>query len=165
VTEAIFGLVGVVIGALLSGVMTYVLERRKEQRLVRASARLLEQELEPFVSPFYELRASFQMNSPDTYERVHGQLDDFTLGKQHREALASALTIDEWYAVMYAYVSLDRFRRLLAGVPFDEAQQRNDLPAAIQSVESDVRTAVGTLGRRGGRPDTDDQSLLRGSRW
>jgi len=166
-TEAAFGLAGVVVGALLSGVMTYALERRREQRLVRAAARLLEQELEPFVGPLYELRASFLMDSQERYERVARQVEEFTLAlwEKHRESLASSLAIGEWYSVMFAYVSLDGLRRTLAGVPFAEARSREEIPQLVQRAESDVLTAVGRLGERGGRPGTDDPAVLRGSRW
>ena len=44
-TAAIFGLVGVVIGALITGGTNYVLQVRAERREIRAAARLMLQEL------------------------------------------------------------------------------------------------------------------------
>jgi hypothetical protein len=44
-TAAIFGLGGVVIGALVTGATNYVLQRRAERREIRAAARLMLPEL------------------------------------------------------------------------------------------------------------------------
>jgi hypothetical protein len=45
VSEAVFGLVGVIIGALASGGVAYALERRKEKASVRQARRLIGDEL------------------------------------------------------------------------------------------------------------------------
>jgi hypothetical protein len=66
---------------------------------------------------------------------------------------------------MFAYISLDRLRRLLAGVTFAKAKADEDLAQVVERAESDVLTAVGTLGQRGGRPGADDPPVLRASRW
>jgi hypothetical protein len=99
--------------------------------------------------------------------RVRRQVEDFNLAlcEKHRESLASSLPIGDWYSVMFAYISLDRLRRLLAGVSFDEVKADEDLKQAVQQAESDALTAVGTLGQRGGRPGADEPAVLRGSRW
>lgn len=40
-TDAVFGLVGVMLGGVLTGTVTYLLERQRERKRVRAASRLL----------------------------------------------------------------------------------------------------------------------------
>jgi hypothetical protein len=44
-TEAIFGLLGVVLGGVLTGVVGYVAERRRQRQLARVSARIVREHL------------------------------------------------------------------------------------------------------------------------
>jgi hypothetical protein len=167
VTEAIFGLVGVVVGAGISGVVSFVLERRRERQRARASARLLEQELEPFVFQLYALRASVRQPDPSAFETHARHLAAFTLElwTGHRETLAASLGIGEWYSVMYAYLGLGGLRRALEGTSFDQAAGDEGFEDRVQAVESAVSGAVDTLGRRAGRYASVGQTMLRGSRW
>jgi hypothetical protein len=45
VEQAVFGLIGVIVGALITGGVGWTLGRRREQRDVRAAARLLRNDL------------------------------------------------------------------------------------------------------------------------
>jgi hypothetical protein len=169
VTQAIFGLVGVVVGAVISGGVAFFMERRRDRQKARASARLLEEELEPFVGALYQLRASLLKENEAAFQVFIGQWNSFTLDlwTSRREALATTLAIEEWYSVMYAYVALGKLKRELGGLDFGTAQADEDLRGTVQSAESAVISAVETLGQLGGRgtPDSRLAGLLRGSRW
>jgi hypothetical protein len=170
-SEAIFGLVGVVVGATLSGFVSFALERRREHRGARASARLLEQELEPFNNLLYGLRAGVLGHDEATFRAHVKELEDFTLDlwTANREILAATLGIEEWYAVMYAYLALGRLRRELAGTSLESVSGQEGFNDRVRSVESAVYGAVDTLGRFAGREVREvpvgKVAPLRGSRW
>jgi hypothetical protein len=52
VAEAIFGLVGVIVGAVVTGGVEFVAERRREAALLRKAARLVEAELDEAATIF-----------------------------------------------------------------------------------------------------------------
>jgi hypothetical protein len=167
VTQAIFGLVGVVVGALVAGSVSLFMEHRREKQKARASARLLEEELEPFVGPLYQLRASLLKPNEIEFQAFIAQRRAFTLDlwRANREVLASTLAIGEWYSIMYAYVALAKLMRALDGVDFARALNDDSLRDTIQNAESAVTVAVDTLGRLGGRDQLPWAGLLRASRW
>lgn len=104
-SEAIFGLVGVVIGAFAAGLGDYLLETRRESRIVRRAARLLQLELE-------EAR-DFIRDSLDRTrwtaepERVLSNEVWF----QHRDAFASVEDADLWRAVSDGFIAIAGIRR------------------------------------------------------
>lgn len=167
-TEAIIGLVGVVVGAGIAGAVSFGLERRRDDQRVRAAARLLEQELEPFKYGLYALRASVGPPDETAFLKHAGQLRDLTLDlwTTHRETLAGTLEVDEWYSVMYGYLGLGKLKREVEHASLAQLAASAVFADRVQSVESAVSGAVATLGRRGGRPVPEDEgSVLSGSRW
>jgi hypothetical protein len=119
-TEAIIGLVGVLIGGLVSGGATYLLARRSERIRVMASARLLEDELVgiantlesvleaiahgrteyPLVDAPWEVRIpSFEKFSPALWD-------------EHKGRLAETLSDEAWIAVTDAYSAASELTRL-----------------------------------------------------
>lgn len=107
---AIIGLIGVFIGALLSGTATFIMARRAEARQARAAARLLETELRTVAGDLYQLTTALKY--PDDYAdwRTMLRLPPQRAWDAHKALLATVLTSPEWYAVATAYESLDALR-------------------------------------------------------
>jgi hypothetical protein len=99
VIAAIFGLVGVVLGGLLSGGVTYIMERRREQHETRAASRLLAEELRRAISFIHGVLRPIE---GDWQSRAFAELD-LDVWKQNRALLASALREDAWTDVASAF--------------------------------------------------------------
>jgi hypothetical protein len=108
-TEAIFGLVGVVIGAVITGGGEYIMRRRDERAQVRAAARLAHSELGDA-----EDKLGWALESGD-YDIV--KPDDFPAERwrQHEALFARLLTGDEWSTLERGYVRAQRLGRLISG--------------------------------------------------
>lgn len=97
-TAAIFGLVGVVIGGLLTAGADWMVERRRERAATRAAARLV----------LLDLSETFAQLAVSSARKIYafglagGELTT-EAWSQHREQLAVALTEAEWSAVSGAY--------------------------------------------------------------
>jgi hypothetical protein len=114
---ALVGLLGVVVGVLLSGTATFVIARRSERRQACAAARLLEAELRVVAGRLdllnYEPDASSAVSGPQPrYEDVRAILGipRPRLWDEHKAVLATALNADDWYAIAGAYESIDILR-------------------------------------------------------
>ena len=93
--EAIFGLVGVVIGGVLTGGINYFLESRREQRAIRAAARLVKVELGVNHHELTNLRVAEKWLSDRPFSTKEWN--------KHRDLLASALSVDAWDVITKAY--------------------------------------------------------------
>lgn len=111
--QALIGLAGVIVGALLSGGATYVMARRAEARRARAAARLLEGELRPAARWLHAFRAALALAA--TEHDAVGELlllPDPRLWDDNKSMLADVLKADDWYALVAAYDSIDILRRI-----------------------------------------------------
>lgn len=88
---AIFGLLGIVVGAVLNGLQNYSLVRRKERREVRTAARLLLIELE-------ELEHSLRLALVNPNRATVARLDEMKWWNDHHVDLADSLD-NEWSAL------------------------------------------------------------------
>jgi hypothetical protein len=145
VATAIVGLVGVLLGGLLSGFVTLGLEARRERHAARASSRLLEEQLEPVVGALYRLRAGLMSGRGDEIGFATGRLEgySFTAWERERTLLAGTYPAADWYTVMEAHVGL---ASLIERIGEGSAEAPED----VQRVEAACRQALGTLGRWGG---------------
>lgn len=99
-TAAIFGLVGVIVGGVLNGLVSYWLERQREQRAVRAAARLL---MDPLQAIDGELDLVFATREWSVLRHKELEAVD-ALWLQHRGLLASHnAPLDDWQAVGGAF--------------------------------------------------------------
>jgi len=107
VTAAIFGLIGVVVGALMNGVVTGMLSRRAEQSARRSAARLVLSEL----VRFYTLAIESDRLPPESLP----QLRDIAprVWQSQREVLARALSIEQWELAAAAYAHVDALESVL----------------------------------------------------
>src|SRR6478735_7267443 len=107
-TEAIFGLVGVVIGALVTGTIEWIQTRRTSAIAIRAARRLVAEELLICVSC---LDVAAGAGAPDV---VAASMRDSTARgliradawAAHKSILAEGLDDDAWVAVSNAYLEV-----------------------------------------------------------
>jgi hypothetical protein len=118
ITQAIFGLVGVVIGGLLSGGATYVMARRGERRRSTAAVRLVEAEVRHAFTLAESVIPSLIFEDP-TIEPIRPQLwsqlselPTPIAWNTYKGDLAELLTADEWYALADSYEALEALRHL-----------------------------------------------------
>jgi type II secretory pathway pseudopilin PulG len=131
VTEAIIGLVGVVIGGVLTGVVQAVQQRRAERAEARAAARLL----------------SAELSKQELYLHAGGDAkpSPARAWPQYRAVMARALDDQAWQTVAGAYVELELWHE--GAVPEDLPtllEQVGDAHAALQKLwlRSDDRGAA-----------------------
>jgi hypothetical protein len=119
VEAALVGVIGVVVGALLSAGGALVLVKRTERRKARAAARLIEDELGSATQALQRLtygeEAMFhnlpEGSDPGYWALVRlSEVPKTTLWKDNMAVLAEVLNQDQWYAVASAYRSLDALR-------------------------------------------------------
>src|SRR3989442_220761 len=126
-SQAVFGLVGVILGGVLSGGVTFVMVRREERRAAQASARLLHDELRQIAISFRDFLAQgtdvgdSAEPSPVLNSRYHDHwplpgLTDFSMDRwqEHKPLLAKTVTTEDWYAISRAYEAIRAGARLEA---------------------------------------------------
>ena len=116
-TAAVFGLVGVVIGALITGGTNYVLQVRAERREIRAAARLMLQEL---TNTGAAIRYAIEL---DDREFLRGATSEDEW-RTHHLLLARHLSDEEWDAVALGYGEGTVALVLVDGLQPDEWQAK-----------------------------------------
>jgi hypothetical protein len=106
-TQAIIGLVGVVIGGVLTGGAEFVLERRREKRRGQAAARLIHAELTDIDS--YVKASIFKR----AWLADPADVLDDEPWKQEKGSLAEAPGFDGWYPVAGAWGWVTQLNRIL----------------------------------------------------
>jgi hypothetical protein len=135
--EAVFGLVGVVIGALVSGGVAFAIARRTEARKALASARLVQDEL---TAAHHELANPWPVLALD---RVSQQR-----WVDHQGVLAEALDTQEWTYVARAYSQVEGLKNAaLLGYPEGSPDSWGVLK---EDAERAVEEATHLLSRRTG---------------
>lgn len=102
-TEAIFGLIGVVVGGLISGGISLILERRKEHVTARVAARLVREDLLPVslgIEDVFNGRVWSQR--PDRRSRERSWAE-------HRSRLATVMEYSDYASVVQTQIAADRF--------------------------------------------------------
>jgi hypothetical protein len=158
--QAVIGLVGVVVGALLSGGATYLMAKRAEANKARAAARLLEAELRPIAQGLDVLYRALE-RSGTKHVRV-GQVvrhlpDSSRLWNEHKSLLAEVLDDADWYALASAYESIDIINRFSELLPSNsnsdtESVSRALLMHASLLVDMGVQAVSHLAGREAGSP-------------
>lgn len=151
-TEAIFGLVGVLVGAFITAWTAYFLARRTEKAKARAAARLLENDLkrmQGYLHAWYTRSEELLQSRPDRAaelrasraERLLPRLQDaLDSWKAYRPLLAEAvLDNKDWDRIAPAYDWLNAKLRTNPGSLIDNKEERAKgrelLDAAIQELE------------------------------
>jgi hypothetical protein len=105
--QAIIGLVGVVIGGVLTGGVDFVLERRREKRRGRAAARLIHAELSD-IAAYVEASLLRRAWLADPAGALEGES-----WKQWRAALAEAPGFEGWYPISGAWGWISQLGQIL----------------------------------------------------
>jgi hypothetical protein len=109
-TGAIFGLIGVVVGGLISGGLSLILEWRKERVAARVAARLIREDLLPVslgIEDVFGGRA--WLRDPDRRSREQSWVE-------HRSRLATVMKYEDYAAVVQAQIAADRFEAWFAKI-------------------------------------------------
>lgn len=130
VTTGIFVLAGVLIGGLLTGLVNYVLERRRETASARAALRLLEIELALAGATIDQVVESGRW-WPWNFERSHRTWDE------HRPEAARVLSDDEWIKVALGFSGIDAVERT-----FSELEKGAEIVVSGQLVVAQARKQV-----------------------
>ena len=146
-TAAIFGLVGVVIGALITGGTNYVLQVRAERREIRAAARLMLQEL---TNSGDAIRYAIKLNDR---EFLHGATSENEWNRHHL-FLARHLSDEEWDAVALAYGEGTVVVALIEGLQADEWQ------STAREIADGVDEGCRVLRARAHRKGWDDEARV-----
>jgi hypothetical protein len=129
-TEAVFGLLGVIIGGLLTAMVQVVQERRAERVLGRAAARLLSAELS------VQQELLMRWAADDSAVAVGAELPPVVDWPVQRAVMARSLDEPKWRAVAAAYAKLviwhaDLPRRVAAA-----DVRRTDMAALADELEA-----------------------------
>lgn len=95
--EALIGLAGVVVGALATGAFEYVFRRRSERAALKASSRMLHDQLFVVWDTTFLYPDAIE---PDTRRRDFSEV--FDIWRDTRGTLAAGLTVKEWEEVTEA---------------------------------------------------------------
>jgi hypothetical protein len=130
VDVALIGLLGVLVGGLVSGGATFLLTRRAERRRAMASIRLLEEELKLVGRQTEALSQERSFLAGDVSSQFLGNLfeaaDGWTtaIWPEHRPVFAENASSEDWYRVSEAFLwvaeakGLSASRRESKALPF-----------------------------------------------
>ncbi len=119
VLVALFGFLGVIVGALASGASTWFFTHRRERHEKRVAARLVREDL---------------ILAGSTLETVlqSGWQPEFALPleywREHRSVLAGSLPRERWEEVAIAMGSVERIEVMLASIGGENAIEADDIP-------------------------------------
>lgn len=102
--EALIGLAGVLVGALATGTFEYIFRRRSEKATLRASSRVLHDQLFVVWDSTFVYRDAIE---PDTSRRDFSEV--FDIWRETRGTLAAGLTTEEWEEVTEALKFIGNF--------------------------------------------------------
>jgi hypothetical protein len=143
VTEAVIGFVGVIVGGAISGGVAYLLARRNERALARASARLLAENLRSRTRTI-EARIALGEEDPS-----RARFDDLTtpLWDDHQPQLAEKLSWADWEAIRAGYEGVEALRQSTsAEMSFAEVK------SVFNAVHPSLLNGIEVLRRLGGAP-------------
>jgi len=106
-TAAIFGLLGVIVGAVINGAATALLQRRVERSEKRSAARLVRGEL----IRFWTLAREAAQRSPEHLPQLRDTAP--IVWQSYRAVLARALADEDWIVVARAYAHVDAVAAVL----------------------------------------------------
>lgn len=135
-TQAIFGLVGVIVGALVTGGVSFVRDRRRESADLRAALRLVEDD-------FHLLLMGLRAMAKAGVWHPRILTMELTSWPEHRGILASHLSSDDWLRVS---VGASIFAAARSGAERGfAAQEGDDLPALTDEDREVVEKGVNDL--------------------
>jgi hypothetical protein len=145
-TAAIFGLIGVIVGGIMNGAATALLQRRAERSDQRSAARLVRSELVRFRSLALEAARRSPEDLPQLRETTP------ILWQSNRGVLARALTEHDWALVARAYAHVDALVSVLVFEPDGTLQdwRTHEAQRLLAAMLDPVEEAAGALRRAAG---------------
>jgi hypothetical protein len=149
-TAAIFGLIGVLIGGVLNGVVSWLIELSRQRDAARASARLLSHELQGNRRVLDDAigLVSGEIKNPEAAADKLGELSQ-SQWAEHRSTLARGLRAEDFDVISRAYVNLyeintaaTRLRQLAATARIDEKDKTADALSDVRTIATDAANAV-----------------------
>lgn len=132
-TEAIFGLIGVIIGGLLNGSVAWLTDRHRSKGAVKVSARLVLSELE-----MIEVSATSALSSANYGQLTFGDNAEWI---EHRATLAAELPDEEWSALDNCFAFFAHMKTMAeAGTQWDDENKR-----AMESLVAKTKWCVKAL--------------------
>ena len=132
--QAIFGLIGVVIGAAVTGAVEWWRTRRESEIKGRAAARLVREELAGLTIAL-EVAADLESDAR-VAESVRSEIErgiyDALAWQEQRALLAELLTDDAWRLVTHAYYMVSLFRQYADS---DDEQMANHVRSVLKEKE------------------------------
>jgi hypothetical protein len=146
VTAAIFGLLGVIVGGLVTGGVNYIMERRRERAELRQAKRLVADELLT-VATQYSIMVE-DRETPKKWSPSWANLLPSTSWEQHKATLARGLSDKDWADLPGFYSIVEAYRSsLLGGGPEQPIadEQLRQLDAELDSAARLYSILTGTL--------------------
>jgi hypothetical protein len=132
-TEAIFGLVGVIIGGMLNGGITWLVDRHRSKGAVKVAARLVLSELE-----MIEVSATSALQSANCSQLTFGDNAEWI---EHRATLAAELPDDEWSALDNCFTFFAHLKAMAeTGTEWDDENKK-----AMESLVAKTKWCVKAL--------------------
>jgi hypothetical protein len=143
-TAAIFGLIGVVVGAFINGAATALLQRRSEQSDQRSAARLVAGEL----AGYFMLADAAARQPPENLPQL--RKSEPTVWPSQRAALARSLPSEIWELVTLAYAHVDNLVFVLVFEPDGtlegwRSREATRLLAELREPAKEAADALGEL--------------------
>jgi hypothetical protein len=128
ILPALFGLIGVIVGGLITAASSYLLERRREERehnrerrgqaaLLRQASRLIDEELSTAINSI-----RFAQQKKRWYSLVLKPA--VTAWQQYRSVLALGLPTDVWSSALRGYSAVEQLITLGAAISGSDAADR-----------------------------------------
>jgi hypothetical protein len=148
VPEWVVGLVGVIVGGLLTGGVTYFLERRREKREARAAQLVMKSELEAAATAVEVALSGEEPRWPPGWDRVGWSESWMT----YRPALAKTMNDVDFTKLARAYLQM---QLLQTGLAAGERGLSNRDEVFLRKVKSALSEADEVLVPRRQRPTSD----------
>ena len=147
-TAAIFGFLGVLVGAIITFLSSFYLERRRERQQrereeeslateLRTAARLIEEELARASGASHIVSESKKWWHPSGVVTI-------TAWAQHRAVLAGQISDKDWKSLRLAYVAVERLIQVRAEAPPGDPNDRT-VKFVAERLETPIKEALQTL--------------------
>jgi hypothetical protein len=141
VTAAIFGLIGVVVGALLTAAREYLMARRQERAAARANARLLKVDLQRALDAIEHCLLPGRPPKAGPWDQELGA-DGWS---DRLNLLATTMRDDDWEPVATAFVLVEKVRHGIASRWVADMRRERAVRAELAQASTQIEAALRAL--------------------
>jgi hypothetical protein len=150
VTEAIFGLLGVIVGGVLQAMSSWVMERQRAQWATRKAGRLFAPKLgrcDFILTMAHERGTTWAIVGQELREALEAW-------PEHADAFAATLRPDDWNKLVQAIMEFERIEQVAGVVPHDERinDENREYLGWVGGIAFDAMLTSGLVGLHGSRP-------------